>query len=35
VANNSLASATLVIKKPGAQAERLETVSGAVLERVG
>jgi len=35
VANNSLASASLVIKSAGAEAERLETPTGAVLERVG
>ncbi len=35
VVNNSLASATLAIKSPGAAAERLETANGAVLERVG
>lgn len=35
VVNNSLASATLVIKNPGAEAECLETANGAVLERVG
>ncbi len=35
VANNSLASASLVIKSPDAAAEKLETANGAVLERAG
>jgi len=35
VVNNSLASASLVIKSSGAAAERLGTATGAVLERVG
>lgn len=35
VANNSLASALLVIRSPAATAETLETPTGAVLERVG
>ena len=35
VANNSLASALLVIRSPAAAAETLETPTGAVLERVG
>lgn len=34
VANNSLASATIVLESPGKPAERLETTSGAVLEMV-
>ena len=34
VANNSLASASLVIASPGGPAERLETATGAVLEIV-
>lgn len=35
VANNSLASASLLIEKPGRPAEKLETPTGAVLEKVG
>ena len=35
VANNSLASASLVISNPGGKEERLETSTGAVLEMVG
>ena len=35
VANNSLASASIVIEKAKGQSERLETATGAVLEQVG
>lgn len=35
VSNNSLASAMIVIQKPGGQSERLYTSNGAVLEMVG
>ena len=35
VVNNSLASASLVIESAGSPVERLETATGAVLERVG
>jgi len=35
VANNSLASASLLLESPGSPAERLETAAGAVLEMVG
>jgi hypothetical protein len=35
VLNNSLASASLLIRGPGGAAERLETKTGAVLEMVG
>lgn len=35
VSNNSLASASLLLKQPGGTIERLETSGGAVLEMVG
>lgn len=35
VMNNSLASATMLIERPGNPEERLETATGAVLEMVG
>ena len=35
VMNNSLASASMLIEKPGGSAERLQTATGAVLEMVG
>jgi hypothetical protein len=35
VVNNSLASASILLERPGAPSEKLETANGAVLEMVG